>query len=140
MSKVRSPENGRLAKFFRYVVQGAGLNLFGLVIFWGLINIFGAVDPLVINILTSVSLFPVSYFINRIWVFNSRGPAAPQIRRFIVVYGSPTVASFVLYALIWTLLPVGAMAAQILVVAVLVMGTFLLNAVWTFAQPKDPVD
>ena len=28
---------------------------------------------------------------------------------------------------------------QVVVVAVLVVGTFLLNAVWTFAKSSDPV-
>ncbi len=121
----------------RYVLQGLVLNLLGIVIFAGLVWLLPDAVPLLLNALTSLLLFPISFAANRVWVFNSRGAMAPQIRRFVVVYGSAAAASFILYAVIWSLFPVGAIFVQAVVVGLIVVGSFVLNLTWTFARADE---
>ncbi|MCH9732902.1 MAG: GtrA family protein [Actinomycetia bacterium] len=118
--------------FGRYLVQGFGLNLFGIALFAMLISIFPGLSPVYVNVATSCLIFPLSYLANRIWVFNARGPMGPQIRRFVVVYCAAATVSLVTFVLLWQLLPVGAVAIQVIVVGLVVIGTFLLNLTWTF--------
>ena len=124
----------QLKKFVRYLLQGAGLNLLGLAIFWIFVTAFDSTNLLVLNICTSLTLFPASFAVNRIWVFRTNDPIGPQLKRFFVVYFSAVVLNVMIFAFFLTWLDIPPILIQALATAVLVVLSFMANYLWTFTR------
>lgn len=128
------PDGERWFKFLRYVVQGAGLNLTGLGIFWILTLALSQAEPLLLNILTSVLLLPLSFIVNRVWVFRSHAALSPQIRSFLLVYFAAGVASAIAFAVLSMFVSLPPVVIQALTTSCVVIGGFLANYFWTFSR------
>ena len=127
-------ESKRLFEFVRYVVQGAGLNLTGLGIFWTLTLALSQAEPLLLNILTSMLLLPLSFIVNRVWVFRSHDALSPQIRSFLLVYFTAGFSSAIAFVTLSTVISLPPVVIQALTISCVVIGGFLANYLWTFSR------
>jgi len=118
----------------RYVVVGATLNLLAIGVFAALWSLAPNAKPVLLNVATSLLLFPIWYFLNRKWVFQSAAPFAPEVRRAIAVYVLTVGASATLIWGLTTFWSLPAIVAQIITVAVIVVAGFLVNGLWTFTH------
>jgi putative flippase GtrA len=129
----RSDGSARLV-LLRYLVQGAGLNFVGLVIFSTLYSLFEATSPVAIAVATTFLLFPLSFAVNRVWVFRSTAPLGPQVRRFLLVYVTAGASNVILFWVLYSSWTVSPVIIQAVVIALVVTAGFLANYLWTFAR------
>lgn len=120
-------------EFLRYLVVGAGTNLVVVLAFVGLLLLLPGVWPVVLNITASLLALPLSFLLNRKWVFRSEAPMPPQIRRFALVYLSALVAGALIFGLLLSFMPTPVLVTQLVSAGILVLAAFLVQALWTFA-------
>lgn len=128
--RLASPE------FLRYIATGGFTNASGFLVFAALLSIFPTVRPVFLNVLASLTVFPLVYALNRRWVFRSDAPVGPQLRKFLVVYGTAIVFMATVFSFLLAVSPFPVLIVQLFTMLLLVSVSFLVQAFWTFAHPS----
>lgn len=121
-----------------YLVAGLGMNLLLIAVFALLAASFPGTGPRVLNVLAALLVMPLSYWVNRTWVFRSDDPIRGQAVRFVLVYVSALLLGALLFGVLGSQLRLSAVACQAVTVLTVVAVFFVVQATWTFASRGTP--
>jgi putative flippase GtrA len=87
-------------------------------------------------IVASLSALPLSFFLNRVWVFGSQNNLATEFARFLLGYLTALVAGVALLAFIMNFIGNPYFAQFI---SMIILGTiaFMLHSLWTFKSRRS---
>ena len=118
-------------RFLRYcVVGGLGTVVhFGTTMF--LVEMLG-IDAVLATVIGFLGALAVSFMLNRRWVFASRVAVASGLARYSLVSGLGFVLNVAIMALVTRVLELDYRIGLALVVLIIPVTNFTLNARWTF--------
>jgi putative flippase GtrA len=117
----------------RFFVASGLTNILAYMIFVSIEYVYAPSEHVVSLIFASLAVLPLSYVLNRAWVFQSKNNLAYEMSRYTLVYGMGlTLSSILLYSLLGYLDNV--YIAQF--VSMIIMATAALTAhtFWTFIK------
>lgn len=129
---IRSRLRNRTA--VRYAVAGFAINLAMYIVFVALYQVAAHLGAVCVSVAASVLVMPLSFALNRRFVFGSRALLLPELRRFLTVYLTAMGVSVVILTVLLRALPTPVLVTQAIAITVLVTGTFLGHNLWTFAH------
>ena len=141
LTSLRSNKSFRDIRFskvlIRYLAQGFLLNALGYIIY-SILVYFNLVESIFIAaIMAALGLLPISYAVNRKWVFESRSPMSREVFRFFLVYALSIVLNLFLLLAVSIVIN-NPFLAQAICSSTVITATFLVNNIWTFKkQPKE---
>ncbi len=114
------------------------MNLLLVGVFALIVGVMPGLPASAVNILAALLVMPLSYIVNRLWVFRSSDPVGPQSIRFFTVYMAAVAAGGVTFALLHWVFRIPEIWAQVWTVALVVSATFAIQTLWTFAPRGVP--
>jgi putative flippase GtrA len=118
----------------RYLLAGGLSNLVSYMLFVAVFS-FGLRHHAVPSyIVASLLAMPLSFFLNRLWVFGSHADLGSELRRFTFVYAVSIAAGVCLLVVLLRIVPGPVVVTQALATVALVTCVFLTHTLWTFAR------
>ena len=115
----------------RYLIVAGATNLLAYFIFILIQYYLNPLQPVASAISAGFLVLPISFLLNRFWVFQSTNSIYIEFSKFISVYISSLFAgSLFLYALLGIIS--NPYFAQLIVIAVVGISSFTIHAFWTF--------
>lgn len=118
----------------KYVIAGIWNSIFGVVLFATLIHLFE--DELGYALILGFS-YPISivqsHYVQRRFVWESSYSYKRELTRFGAVYLFQFAANLTLLSIAVEILGFPVLIAQIVIVAILILISFVINKKWTFA-------
>jgi putative flippase GtrA len=118
----------------RYVMAGGLSNIVSYAFFVGLFTLVFRHHVVPAYVLGSLLALPVSFTLNRMWVFGSRADLLPELRRFCVVYAVFIAAGLCILLVLLRIVPAPVVVTQAIATVTLVVSSFLAHSLWTFAH------
>jgi putative flippase GtrA len=115
----------------RYLAASILSNLIGYIFYVVAVATFSNVNPVLIFAIASTSVLPLSFYLNRMWVFKSRNLIRREFMRFLFGYFSAMIAGVFLLSMFISIFE-SPFLAQFLSMVTLGLAAFLLHAFWTF--------
>lgn len=119
---------------FRYILVGGLTNILVYGIFVFLRSVFPSSNPTVDLLLATFLVMPMSYLLNRKWVFKSEVNAGAQMQKFFIVYASGALIGLFVSHVLWQLIPIDVRITQAFSMILVAVGSFTLQKIWTFAS------
>ena len=126
---MRRPSN--LFKLDRYLAASIFSNLIGYLLYAGAVATFSDMSPVLIFTLSSTAVLPLSFYLNRMWVFKSRNLVRQELVKFLFGYFGAMIAGIFLLSMFISITE-NPFLAQFLSMTALGIAAFLLHAFWTF--------
>lgn len=117
----------------KYIIAGLVTNALAYAIYCIFIvtNIFD--DPIRAFQFSSLTMLPLSFYLNRIWVFESMNHKMAEFFRFTFIYGLSIFAGSIVLHLIRKAIE-NPYISQFLSMSLIGVSTFLMHWLWTFHQ------
>ena len=131
MDRTANSRTAKARRFLRYCAVG-GL---GTVVHFGTTMLLVEalrIDAIVATVIGFLCALAVSFVLNRSWVFASTVAVAPGLARYSVVSGLGFVLNVTIMALVTRVLGLDYRIGLALVVLIIPITNFTLNARWTF--------
>ena len=126
---MKAPKN--LLKLDRYLAASIFSNSIGYILYAGAVAIFPNVNPVMIFVLASTAVLPISFYLNRVWVFKSKNLVRLELSKFLLGYFGAMISGIFLLSM-YIAITENPFLAQFLSMATLGLAAFLLHAFWTF--------
>jgi putative flippase GtrA len=121
----------------RYVIGGIWNTVFGYAVFAALYTAFGdRVSYLILAVITHCVATANAFVTYRFFVFRVRGQAAKDFSRFVGVYAAVLVFSLLGLRFLVEVAGLPVLAAQAIVVALAVVGSYLAHRNFSFRRPR----
>jgi putative flippase GtrA len=117
----------------RYVLAGGLSNLLSYAFFVGMYELFRH-HVVAAYVVASLLAMPLSFALNRMWVFRSRADLLPELRRFLMVYALSIAAGLCILLVLLRIVPAPVIVTQAIATVTLVVCFFLAHSLWTFAH------
>ena len=119
----------------RYLIAGGYNTVFGFAVFTGLFFLLESdLHYLGIAILTQIISITNSYIVYRVFVFKSRGRIIYEYFRIYIVYGISFILGIALLTLLVELAGLHPVLAQLFVIIITVIVSYIGNRRFTFNQ------
>jgi putative flippase GtrA len=118
----------------RYVAAGALSNLVSYMFFVACYTLAFRHHVVPAYLVASLLAMPLSFALNRMWVFESGADLWPELRRFICVYAAAIAAGLSILLLLVRVVPAPVILVQAISTVALVICFFLAHSLWTFAR------
>lgn len=118
----------------KYVIAGIWNSIFGVVLFATLIHFFENVlgYAVILGISYPISIVQ-SHYVQRRFVWESSYSYKKELTRFGAVYFFQFAANLVLLSIAVEIFGLPVLISQIVIVAILILISFVINKKWTFA-------
>ncbi len=125
--------------FTRYLFSGGFCNAVAFLLFGVLYHRLPALGAVTVFLLAALLTMPLSFVLNRLWVFASGGRLLPQICRFVVVYVSAMALGATSLGILLKVLSAPVILTQAVSTVLVALITFVTHSLWTFAHrsPRD---
>ena len=129
--------------FFRlpskYAVAGVLANVLAYSVFSAIIFFEIVTNTVLAYQLSAVLVLPISFYLNRVWVFESRNHKFLEFIKFACIYGLSIVAGTLVLSVLQRSIenPYG---AQFISMVLIGGSTFLIHWLWTFRHKPAPTN
>ena len=121
-------------KFVSYTVVGGVVTLLNLAVLWLLTSVAG-LHYLVSALISFLTLTPLAFWLQKLITFRTPRERAPiEWPRYFLTMGTSLAANLTMMYVLVSLLGVWYLAASVVVTVLFLVGNFLVNARWSFAQ------
>jgi putative flippase GtrA len=122
----------------RYLIAGGYNTLFGFAVFTGLFFLLeSSLHYIVIASIAQIINITNSYVVYRVFVFRSRGRIITEYLRIYLVYGVSFILGIALLALLVEVAGLHPVLAQLFVIIITVIVSYLGNSRFTFGRGMD---
>jgi putative flippase GtrA len=127
---------GILNNLDRFIVASLFSNLAAFTLYSIFVSFPKMFTPQQAFIVSSLSALPISFILNRVWVFGSQNNLASEFARFLLGYLAALTAGVALLAFILDFID-NPYFAQL--ISMIILGTiaFMLHSLWTFQSRKS---
>lgn len=115
----------------RYLPTSLFVNLLGYVTFCLIQFFLSPPAPVISFLISSLIILPISFLINRKWVFRSRDVAGLQFIKFSGTYFGAIASGALILTALYTVLP-NPYLAQLTSTLLVGGATFIIHSFWTF--------
>ncbi|HET7363891.1 MAG TPA: GtrA family protein [Burkholderiales bacterium] len=123
-----------MTRFLQYAFIGALCALMNLVVLWLLTTVLG-VHYLVSTLISFFTLTPVAFWLQKLVTFRTARARAPiEWPRYFATMATSLAANLVLMYLLVSLLGLWYLAANVVVIVLLLATNFVVNDRWSFAR------
>jgi putative flippase GtrA len=121
----------RIESSKRYLFAGLFTNLLGYLFFCLIQFYLRPNSPVVSFLISAIILLPISFLINRNWVFQSSEFVGPQVVKFSGTYFGAIASGVFILTLLQSSVP-NPYLAQLTSAVLVGVSTFLIHSFWTF--------
>lgn len=121
------------AKLDRYILASVLANAFAYALYALITKSALTTQPVIAFLVASVLSFPLSFYLNRIWVFKSKNNLSHELLRFSFGYSLALVCGSQLLRALLVLID-NPYLAQFVSMIILGSSAFLLHTLWTFRK------
>jgi putative flippase GtrA len=121
------------AKLDRYILASVLANAFAYALYALITKLALTTQPVIALLAAGILTFPLSFYLNRIWVFKSTNNLPFELLKFAFGYTLALAGgAFLLHSLL--VLIDNAYVAQFFSMIILGISAFLLHSLWTFKK------
>ena len=117
----------------KYIIAGVLTNALAYSVYSLFIYLNTFANPVTAFQVSSITLIPVSFYLNRVWVFESASPTFLEFVKFTLIYSLSIIAGSVLLKLLTSQIS-NPYLAQFLSMSLIGGSTFLIHWLWTFKR------